>query len=326
MLPIAEDVEGQRRWPVVTVGLIAVMTLLGLAMGPGREQTAQALVAQFGLVPSRLAADPVLEWPGLFTYVFLHGGFVHLATNMLFLWVFGRGLERELRWGYLPFFLIAGAAAGLGSIYWRWGATNPTIGASGAISGLLGAYLVLLPHANIRAIVLLPWAFLGAVLRGDRPVWDVPAWAAILTWFGLQIVESIGPAAAQSNVDYGAHIGGFLAGYLMIRLARGLFGWWPDEPAYQRLLDRPIGQGARLPHSYVRARRLIQPGMPIEPEDLECVDRGRRYVDPGAIPGRDGARLVGRRLREMKYRFEPFHWDELVPIDEGERASAPRHA
>src|SRR6185312_4425355 len=115
------------------------MVLLGLMTGPGREELSRTLWNEFGLVPARLAASPAQAWPTLLTYQFLHGSVLHLATNLLFLWVFGKGLERELRWGYLPFFLVCGVAAGLASVWYRAGATTPTIGASGAISGVMGA-------------------------------------------------------------------------------------------------------------------------------------------------------------------------------------------
>ena len=322
MLPIGEDAEGRRGRPLQTAALIAVMVLLGLLTGPGREELARALTFVFGLVPARLADDPGRAWWSLLTYQFLHGNIVHLATNLLFLWVFGKGLERELRWGYLPFFLLCGVLAGLASVWYRDGATTPTIGASGAISGVMGAYLVLLPNHSIRAIVLIPLFWVAALLRGERPIWDVPAWTTILTWFGLQVVESIGPDAIRSNVDHAAHIGGFLAGYLAIRLLRTVFGLWPDEPEYQRLLDRPSVSRSDMPRSYVRASRLIPVGKPIELADLEWVDRGSRYVDPDAVPGYDGRALIGRRLREPRYRFEAIRRSDLAPVEEESSSAA----
>jgi hypothetical protein len=186
----------------------------------------------------------------------------------------------------------------------------------------MGAYLVLLPNHSIRAIVLLPWFWLAALLRGDRPIWDVPAWMAILTWFVLQIGESIGPEAVRSNVDHAAHIGGFLAGYLLIRLLRSAFGLWPDEPTYQRLLDRPTASRADMPNSYVRASRLIPVGKPIELADLEWVERRNGYVDPDAVPGYDGRALIGRRLREPRYRFEAIRRSDLAPVEEESPSAA----
>jgi membrane associated rhomboid family serine protease len=324
MLPIGEEAEGRRGRPVATAALIAVMVLIGLLTGPGREELRRAAIVAFGLIPARLAASPEEAWWTLLTYQLLHGNILHLATNMLFLWVFGKGLERELRWAYLPFVLLCGVAAGLASVWARDGASTPTVGASGAISGVMGAYLVLLPNHSIRAIVLLPWIWVAAILRGDRPIWDVPAWSAILTWFVLQVVESIGPQAVRSNVDHAAHIGGFLAGYLAVRGLRAGFGLWPDEPTYQRVLDRPTAQGRDLPNSYVRASRLIPVGKPIEAADLEWVDRGSGYVDPDAVPGYDGRALIGRRLREPRYRFEAIRRSDLVPLEEEtERAASP---
>src|SRR5438105_6546923 len=107
MLPIGEDAEGRRGRPIVTGSLIAIMVMIGLATGPGKEEFAKAVWAEFGLIPARMAAITRDDWWTLLTYQLLHGNVLHLATNMLFLWVFGKGLERELRWGYLPFFLVS---------------------------------------------------------------------------------------------------------------------------------------------------------------------------------------------------------------------------
>jgi membrane associated rhomboid family serine protease len=323
MIPLSEDYPGRQPRAYATIGLVAVMLLIGLATGPGREQLASELTREYGLTPARLVADPAGAWWTLLTHQFLHGSVMHVTSNMLFLWVFGRGLEREMRWGFLPFYLVCGVVAGLASVYWRAGDSTPGIGASGAISGVMGAYLVLLPNASIRSFVLLPWFWIAALLRGDRPVWDVPAWTAILTWFVLQIVESIGPQAVRSNVDHAAHVGGFLAGYLAIRAARAFFHMWPDEPEYQRVLDRPLARGSSLPYSYVRARRLIPAGRPIEMDDLEWVER-RGYLDPDSVAGRDGKSLLGRQLVETRYRFEPIRWRDLAPAtEESERAASP---
>jgi hypothetical protein len=147
----------------------------------------------------------------------------------------------------------------------------------------------------------------------------VPAWGAIVTWFAIQIVESLSPQI--SNVDHAAHIGGFLAGYAIVRVARAWFGLWPDEPQYQRMLDKPTSHGAHMPNSYVRARRIIPPGVPIQMDDLEWVDR-QGYVDPDAVPGYDGKGLIGRRLAETRYRFEPIRWGDLLQ-EESEGAASP---
>ena len=325
MLPIGDEVEYPRGWPYATVALLLALLTVTLAFGgPDRGDAFRELTRQHGLVPSVFMADPQGQWYRLLTATLLHGDLLHLAANMLFLWVFGRGLEHELRWWFLPFYLACGVAGGLASVALRASSDVPGIGASGAISGLMGAYLVLMPHTTLRAIVLIPWLFVVALLRGDRPIWDVPAWAGILTWFGLQLLYLAAPAAMRSNVDYAAHVGGFLAGYGMIRLARTVFGLWPDEPEYQRLLDRPVAQGAPRPASYVRASRLIPIGKQIEEAELEWVDRGSAYVDPDVVPGRDVKRLVGRRMRHARYRYEPIRWDDLDPVDQKESLSAPR--
>jgi membrane associated rhomboid family serine protease len=319
MLPISDEVAFKRRTPYATTLLLLLLLGITLASSaPGQSEQLRQLTREYGLIPSAFLADATGNWYRLFTATFLHGDLLHLGANMLFLWVFGRGLEHELGGWFLPLYFACGVAGGLASVVLRSGSDVPGIGASGAISGLMGAYLVLMPHQTLRAIVLIPWLFVVAILRGDRPIWDVPAWAGILTWFGLQLIYLAAPAAVRSNVDYAAHVGGFLAGYGAIRLARVLFGLWPDEPEYQRVLDKPVAQGRAMPHSYVRALRLIPIGKVIEAADLEWVDRGSVYVDPDVVPGRDGKQLIGRRLRHVRYRYEPIRWEDLEPADQKE--------
>lgn len=313
MIPVGHELEDEQRRPYATITLIAVTTAIALILGGESAPIDHATaVQQYGLVPERLWRDPAAAWPTLITYAFLHGDALHLATNMLFLWVFGRGLEREMGWRYLPFYLFAAMAAGLVSAALRADSMGPTIGASGAVSGVLGAYLILLPNATIRALILLPWTLGLALLRGESPIWGVPAWAAILTWFVLQIVEAAAPGGGARHVDHAAHFGGFIAGYGVIRLAREYLGLWPDEPEVRRLLDVPADEARPLPNSYVRASRPIQPGQPIQRDDIEWVAREGRFVDANVIPGRDGKLVIGRRLRAPRYRYEPIRWDDLV--------------
>lgn len=321
MLPIGEEVDYRRRTPFATAGLTLVLLALGLGLGvPGAEPHA-TVVRTWGLVPTRFWNDPGADWPTLLSATFLHGGPLHLGANLLFLWVFGRSLEHEFRAAFLPFYLTCAVGGSLASAVVRAGSDTPGIGASGAISGVLGAYLVLHPNNSIRAIVLVPWLAIAAILRGDRPVWDAPAWAAILTWFGLQLVSAIAPAQARGSTDYAAHIGGFLVGYLLVRLARALFGLWPDEPQYERVLDRPVARDAPRPTSFVRATRLILAGSSIDPADIEGIER-RGYVDPDVVPARDAPRLIGRRVQHQIYRYEPIRWADLVPQEETTRAQS----
>lgn len=327
MIPIGEDTHEPRRTPYVTWALFLSMAAIWLAYGsPDQVDAANEIKRAFGMSPARLFAEPLAAAPTLVTYAFLHGGFLHIAGNLLFLWVFGRGLEHEMRWrGFLLLFLACAIAAGLASAAFRMGSDVPTIGASGAISGIMGAYLILLPHTSIRAIVLVPWLLVMAVLRGERPIWDVPAWLAILTWFGLQIVEMISPAAFEANVDYWAHVGGFLTAYGAIRVLRAAFGFWPDDDTPGRLLDVPAKHKVKLPSSYVRAARLIPADTPIQREQLEAIRR-EGYIDPDSVPGNQVSRLIGRRLRGQRYRYEPILWEDLMPVAEpGEgEARAPR--
>src|SRR5688500_16677776 len=181
MLPIGDEADFRRRTPYATAALLLLLLGVTLAYAsPGQTDQLRQLTREYGLVPSAFLADAAGNWYRLFTATLLHGDVLHLGANMLFLWVFGRGLEHELGWWFLPFYFACGVAGGLAAVLLRSGSDVPGIGASGAISGLMGAYLVLMPHHTLRAIVLIPWLFVVALLRGDRPIWDVPAWAGIL--------------------------------------------------------------------------------------------------------------------------------------------------
>jgi membrane associated rhomboid family serine protease len=147
--------------------------------------------------------------------MFVHGGWLHLIGNMLFLWVFGDNVEDALgHVRYLLFYLLAGAAAAALQVYVDQDSLVPMVGASGAIAGVLGAYLVLYPRATVAAVIPLLW-FFGA--------FPVPAWVLIIFWFFLQLlngVATLGAGDVTQGVAFWAHIGGFVAGFALVWLLR----------------------------------------------------------------------------------------------------------
>ena len=231
MIPLKDDVPS-RSVPVVTIGLIALNVLVFLyqfslgvdARGPGAG-AAEGFIMEFGLVPCRLTGSclgledfpsPVIT---IFTSMFLHGGITHIGGNMLYLWIFGDNVEDTLGHGrFLVFYLAAGAAAALIQTMLSPASRVPMVGASGAISGVLGAYLLLFPYATILTLLIL-----GFFVRFIH----VPAMIVLGFWFILQLLYGTISISAQSlgrgesgGVAWFAHIGGFLVGMLLLFLLR----------------------------------------------------------------------------------------------------------
>ncbi len=170
-------------------------------------------------VPQHPGPDPI--WLTIFSAMFMHGGWLHLAGNMLFLWIFGDNVEHRVgHFVFLAFYLVAGVVASMAQILVSPGSVIPTLGASGAISGVLGAYLVMFP-ANRVLVLFLRFA-----------VW-VPAVVAIGLWAAFQFINGLGAAAVTAEtggVAYMAHIGGFVAGVVAGLFFRGVF----REPRHPR--------------------------------------------------------------------------------------------
>jgi membrane associated rhomboid family serine protease len=165
-------------------------------------------IENWGLVPARFWADPQAAWMTLFSSMFLHGGWLHIVSNMWILFIFGDNVEERMSSiGYLLFYLLSGVAAGLLQAYLLPLSTVPMIGASGAIAGVLGSYLVLFPRARILSLV--PIIFIFTLI-------EIPAPVFLLLWFASQLfsgVLSLG-GASGSGVAWWAHIGGFVFGLL----------------------------------------------------------------------------------------------------------------
>ena len=221
MLPLA-DTAKQRRTAVVT-GLLIAANLgvfgwevwLGYA---GSERLLAGFVTEHALVAHRLIGHPDdgRQWLTLLTHMFMHGGIAHVLGNLWFLWIFGSKVEDRLGpVKYLLFYLLAGGVAAAVQVAVDPGATVPMLGASGAISGVLGAYLILFPTAWVLALV--PWIV---------PVLPVPAVIFLVLWFVIQAWSGLGALAAgvDGGVAWWAHAGGFVAGATMILWAKGA-GW-----------------------------------------------------------------------------------------------------
>ena len=213
MIPLRDD-NPVRATPFVTFGLIALCVLVFVWQLRLSPSAAEAAVYLYGFLPGALfgrvevegsVVPPVLT---MFSSMFLHGSFMHLAGNMLYLWIFGDNIEDRLGRGrYILFYLLCGAIAALAQALPDMDSQIPMIGASGAISGVLGAYVVLYPRANV--LVALPLLIVFYTFR-------VPAVLVLGFWFLGQLMSSV-VATGGSGVAFGAHVGGFLAGLVLIR-------------------------------------------------------------------------------------------------------------
>ncbi|MEW5923078.1 MAG: rhomboid family intramembrane serine protease [Candidatus Zixiibacteriota bacterium] len=199
--------------PYVTVSLIVINTLVYLYTFPMNAKVFQIFMYKFGLIPYELVhleeitphfSFPVLLTP--FTSMFVHGGFMHLLGNMLFLWIFGNNVEDYLGpVKFIIFYLVSGLSAVFLFVLFGPNSQVPLVGASGAIAGVLGAYLVLFPHARIVTLI---WLFFIQVVR-------IPAKFLLGFWFFYQLLMSV--AGGGGGVAWLAHVGGFAFGYIWFR-------------------------------------------------------------------------------------------------------------
>jgi membrane associated rhomboid family serine protease len=214
MIPLRDD-NPTRIDPVVTVGIIAACVLAflwQLSLGSGNQRA----VLSLGVIPAVLfhkaalppELDVVAPWQTVFTSMFLHGGFMHIAGNMLYLWIFGNNVEDAMgHRRFIVFYLLCGVAAAYGQALVNPASQVPMIGASGAISGVLGAYLLLFPRA--RVLVAIP---LGLIVQ----TMHLPALVVLGFWFVLQLLNSASMTGGEGGVAWFAHVGGFVAGMLLI--------------------------------------------------------------------------------------------------------------
>ncbi len=209
MIPL-RDSQRSHSTPFVTIALIAINVLIFLYQVSLDPFSRNHLVMAYGLVPSRL--DPA----ALLTSMFLHGGWLHILGNMWFLWIFGDNVEDILGHGrYLVFYLLCGVTAALVHVAFNPLSRVPTVGASGAIAGVMGAYVVKFPRSRILTLVPI-FVFFTTI--------EVPAILMLLYWFAIQFFSGIGSIGyshlSEGGVAWFAHIGGFVAGILAILVMR----------------------------------------------------------------------------------------------------------
>ncbi|MBI3536452.1 MAG: rhomboid family intramembrane serine protease [Chloroflexi bacterium] len=216
MIPLG-DSNPTQRVPIVNWLLIAANVLVFLFELTLPSRQLDRLFLNFGAIPNQIllaiahpTQTPLTIWATLFTSMFLHSGWAHIIGNMLFLWVFGDNIEDTLgHFVYLIFYFASGLLAGLAQVYIAGASNLPSIGASGAIAGVLGGYILLYPLARVR--ILFPLFILFTTIQ-------LPALVVIGWWFIQQFFYGIGSlsSSAQSGVAFWAHIGGFIAGLILI--------------------------------------------------------------------------------------------------------------
>ncbi len=210
MLPIGDDDSARRTTPIVTYALIAINFLFFFV----ELSAGDAFVEKWSVVPRRLLADPTGQFITIFTAMFMHAGWLHILGNMLYLWIFGDNVEDRLgHTKYLIFYLLCGVAATFAQVLVDPRSNIPNLGASGAIAGVLGAYLLMFPRERV------------SVLMG-RGIIPMPAIIVIGFWALLQFLSGFGAIAtteqtAGGGVAYMAHVGGFIAGLVLAVLLGG---------------------------------------------------------------------------------------------------------
>ena len=209
MFPLYDTVRS-RKFPLVNLLLIIANVLAFLYEIQMRPPALQGFIFTWGLIPAHFLSDPSAMWQTLLTAMFLHGGWFHVISNLWVLFIFGDNVEERMgSFRYLLFYLLGGTAAGLLQVYILQASTTPMIGASGAIAGVLGAYLILFPRSKIASLV--PIFFIFTLI-------EVPAFIFLIFWFFSQLYSGLFAVqgAGGSGIAWWAHIGGFIFGVLMV--------------------------------------------------------------------------------------------------------------
>jgi len=207
MIPLVDDDSSSKTTPLVTYSIIAINVLVFLL----ELSNGDAFIFKWAFIPSRFQANPPLFSVTLFTSMFMHAGWLHLGGNMLYLWVFGNNVED--RFGHLPFllfYLVCGVGATFTQMVFSFSSDIPNLGASGAIAGVLGAYILMFPWRRVTVLLV-------------RFVTQLPAWVVLGFWFVLQFFNGVGSFAFSSDmggVAYLAHIGGFAVGLVLAAFLR----------------------------------------------------------------------------------------------------------
>ena len=245
MFPYRDENETQRT-AIVTLAMIALNVLAWLfVQGAGSTLALAQSVCNFGLIPGELtgsiapgtqfpmgeglacATDPGRQLSHVFTHMFLHGSWLHLLGNMWFLWLFGNNVEDSMGHArYLIFYLACGIAAAMTQALMNPDSTIPMVGASGAISGVLGAYVLLHPHATVRVLI-----FIGVFAT----IVHMPALIVLGLWFLTQFVSAAFSQAGGPGVAFWAHVGGFVAGMVLVPVLKQ-----KGVPLFQPAHSRPF--------------------------------------------------------------------------------------
>lgn len=208
--------------PFFTIALIAANVAMWFFLqGAGFPEALESSVCTYGAIPAELTGELAPATPGpcplggrtwitLLSSMFLHGGWLHLLGNMWFLWIFGNNVEDSMgHVRFVSFYVLTGLAAEAAHIAAAPGSPVPMVGASGAISGVMGAYLVLYPRVRVHTLF-----FFFVFIR----VIPIPAWFVLLEWFAIQLLSGLGAPAGNAGVAFWAHVGGFVAGAALIKL------------------------------------------------------------------------------------------------------------
>lgn len=237
MFPI-RDHNPSGRTPFVTLALIAINIVVFCGYWTTMtENEIGWFFMNWGSVPARVMSGDGIET--IFTSMFLHGGWLHLAGNMLFLWIYGDNLEDEMgHLGFLVFYLLSGVAAASLQIAADTTSMIPMVGASGAIAGVMGGYLLLYPRAKVDVLFIFVIFF---------RIFAIPAWIVLGLWLAIQVFSGAVTPTDGGGVAYFAHIGGFIAGLILavpVWLRRGAAGYWskthghPPHPEATYKLER----------------------------------------------------------------------------------------
>lgn len=239
MFPI-RDHNPSEGTPYVTIGLIFLNIVMFVLTMPWGGDMA-GLWGQFALYAVAVTHGEMLY--GLLTHMFLHAGFMHIIGNMLFLWIFGDNLEEQMgHLGFLAFYLACGLVAAAAQIIAAPYSPIPMVGASGAIAGVMGGYLLLFPRAKVDVL---------AIIVIFIKIFTLPAWVMLGLWFGIQIFGGYAASGAEGGVAYWAHAGGFVAGVVLtlpLFLRRGAMQFWA----------RTDGHPPHAPIDYLHKSRVPQ--------------------------------------------------------------------
>ena len=237
MLPI-RDHNPSGRTPYVTYALMAINIVVFLSYWHlfANPRSLNEFFYEWSMVPVLVTMEG--SYHTVLTSMFLHGGFMHLAGNMLFLWIFGDNMEDEMgHLGYLLFYLAAGIGAGLVHVAAGPYSQVPTVGASGAIAGVMGGYLLLFPKARVDILLILIVYF---------RIFSIPAWIMLGLWFAIQLFGGVGSDLNTGGVAYWAHAGGFIVGLV---LTLPLFLRLGGKSFWERTEGHPPYPEAKYPYA-----------------------------------------------------------------------------